>query len=100
LTSLVSGRIGRFAREHRLPTVAAWREFVDGGCLLSYGPDRAVQARRIAEYVVKGLDGAKPRDLPVERPAKFELVVNLKTAKAIGLELPFALVNRADEVIE
>ena len=89
-----------FATKHRLPTLFPAREFVDAGGLMSYGYIREDLLRRAATYVDKILRGAKPRDLPVEQPTKFELVINLKTAKALGLTIPPSLLARADQVIE
>jgi putative ABC transport system substrate-binding protein len=93
-------RIMDFAAQHRLPGVHAYRELVEVGGLMSYGPSYADMHRRAATYVDKILKGAKPADLPVEAPIKFELVINHKAAKAIGLEIPPVLLARADEVIE
>jgi putative ABC transport system substrate-binding protein len=93
-------RIMDFAAQHRLPGVHAYRELVEAGGLMSYGPSYADMHRRAATYVGKILKGAKPAELPVERPTKFEMVINLKTAKAIGLDVPWFLQQRADEVIE
>jgi putative ABC transport system substrate-binding protein len=78
---------------------SGWREFVEAGGLLSYGPNRVQIARRIAYYVDRILKGAKPADLPVETPTKFELVINLKTAQEIGLTIPQSVLYRADTVI-
>ena len=89
-----------FATKYRLPTVVPYRELVEAGGLLSYGPSYEDMHRRAADYVDKILKGAKPGDLPVELPTKFELRVNVKTAKAIGLKIPDAFLLRADEVIE
>jgi putative tryptophan/tyrosine transport system substrate-binding protein len=100
LTGLVAGRIAQYGQERRLPVIASWREFVDSGALLSYGPSRVFEAKRLASYVQKVLNGAKPADLPIEQPVKFELVINLKTAKALGLNILRPLLDRADEVIE
>jgi putative ABC transport system substrate-binding protein len=86
--------------QHRLPAMFIYRTYVDHGGLMSYGVDVNVGFRRLAEYVAKIFNGAQAAELPVEQPTKFELIVNLKTAKAIGLELPTSLLLRADEVIE
>jgi putative ABC transport system substrate-binding protein len=100
LTGLVAGKIAQYGQERRLPVIASWREFVDSGALLSYGPSRVFEAKRLAGYVQKVLNGAKPADLPIEQPVKFELVINLKTAKALSLNVPLPLLDRADELIE
>ena len=84
----------------RLPTMHGFREFAEAGGLMSYGPNFPDLFRRAAEYVDKILRGAKPADLPVEQPTKFDLVINLTTAKALGLTIPEAFLGRADEVIE
>ena len=95
-----ASRLAQLAIEHKLPSIVTTREYAEAGCLLSYGPDRVDMFRRGAIYVDKILKGAKPADLPVEQPTKFELVINLKTAKALGITIPPALLARADEVIE
>jgi putative tryptophan/tyrosine transport system substrate-binding protein len=93
-------RINILAVGARLPTMHGLREYVEAGGLMSYGPNLPDQFRRAAEFVDKILRGAKPADLPVEQPTKFDLIINLTTAKALGLEVPPTLLARADEVIE
>jgi putative tryptophan/tyrosine transport system substrate-binding protein len=93
-------RIVDLATKHRLPSMSVAREFVELGGLLSYGASITDLSRRAATYVDKILKGAKPGDLPVEQPSKFELLINLKTAKALGLTIPPSLLGRADEVIQ
>jgi putative ABC transport system substrate-binding protein len=93
-------RIVELAAQHRLPAMYDVRSFVEAGGLVSYGPSASEIFRRAAFYVDKILRGAKPADLPVEQPTKFELVINLKTAKALGLTIPQSLLVRADQVIE
>jgi ABC-type uncharacterized transport system substrate-binding protein len=100
LTNLNRMRINTFALIARLPTMFPHREYLEAAGLMSYGPDFPDQNRRAADYVDKILRGAKPGDLPVEQPTKFDLVINLITAKALGLDIPPTLLARADEVIE
>ena len=99
-TSAHRALIMRLAQHHRLPAVYAYRQFVAEGGLMSYGPDPIDITRRSASYVDRILKGATPADLPVQQPTKFELAINLKTAKALGLDIPPMLLARADEVIE
>ena len=94
------GRIVELAATKRLPAIYAWMELIEAGGLLAYGPNVAHQWNRAAIFVDKILKGAKPADLPVEQPTKFELVINLKTAKALGLKIPPSVLGRADQVIE
>jgi putative tryptophan/tyrosine transport system substrate-binding protein len=93
-------RINILALGARLPTMHAYREYVEAGGLMSYGANLPDLYRRSADYVDKILRGAKPGDLPVEQPTKFDLIINLTTAKALGFELPQTLLARANEVIE
>jgi len=93
-------RLVDLAAKHRLPAVYTVKEYVDAGGLMTYGPNLADVVRRAATYVDKILKGAKPAELPVEQPTKFELVINLKTAKALGLTIPPSVLGRADQVIE
>ncbi|HEY8151602.1 MAG TPA: ABC transporter substrate binding protein [Vicinamibacteria bacterium] len=93
-------QIAELLMKHRLPGISVWRSFAEAGLLMAYGPSLSDQFRRAAAYVDKILRGAKPCDLPVERPTKFDLAINLKTAKALGLTIPPSLLQRADEVIQ
>jgi putative ABC transport system substrate-binding protein len=93
-------RIIALAAKYRLPAVYGYREFPDGGGLMSYGPSRYDMYRRAATYVDKILKGAKPADLPVEQPMKFEMVINMQTAKSLGLTIPQTVLIRADQVIQ
>ena len=100
LMILQSQRILDFAAGNRVPAVGGWGPWCQRGALLSYGPNLPQMAQRAATYVDRILKGAKPGDLPVEQPTTFELVINLKTAKALGLTIPQSLLHRADQVIE
>jgi putative ABC transport system substrate-binding protein len=93
-------RLAELAAKNRLPSMHGLREHVEAGDLMSYGPDTAATRRRAAFFVDKILRGAEPADLPAEQPTKFELVINLKTAKALGLTIPQSVLLRADQVIE
>ena len=97
--STEASELPRTIVRRRLPRLAGFREFVEGGALASYGTDYPDLFRRAAAIVDKILKGAKPGDLPIEQPIKFELVINLKTAKTLGLMIPPSLLGRADEVI-
>ncbi len=93
-------RIAELAAQHRLPAMYGWREYAAAGGLLAYGPNVAATNRRAASFVDRIIKGANPAEMPIEQPTRFELVINLKTAKALGLEIPLTLLARADEVIE
>jgi putative ABC transport system substrate-binding protein len=93
-------QISKLAATHRVPVMYESRDSVEDGGLISYGANIPALTRRAATYVVKVINGAKPADLPIEQPSKFELVINLKAAKALGLELPHILIARADDLIE
>jgi putative ABC transport system substrate-binding protein len=93
-------RLVDLAAKSRLPAVYSFKNYVDAGGLMSYGPNVRDMSRRAATYVDRILKGAKPGDLPVEQPATFELVINLKTAKTLGLTIPQSLLGRADQVVE
>ena len=99
LTSVARSQIAATAIKLRIPVISGWREFAEGGATASYGPDRTVMARRMAHYIDRVLKGAKPADLPVERPTKFEFVINLQTANQIGVTIPQRVLARADRVI-
>ncbi|PYN22097.1 MAG: ABC transporter substrate-binding protein [Candidatus Rokuibacteriota bacterium] len=98
--NLSRSRILEFVSKQRIPLVTGWGPWVRAGGLLSYGPDLDALMKRAASHVDKILKGAKPADLPIEQPTKFELVINLKTAKALGLTIPQSVLGRADQVIE
>ena len=93
-------QIAEFGLRYRLPVVGALRPFAEAGALMSYAPDQVLLHRQAASYVAKILKGANPADLPVQQPSKFLFVINLKTAKALGLTMPPSLLARADQVIE
>jgi putative ABC transport system substrate-binding protein len=93
-------RVVDLAAKHRVPAMYGTREFVDAGGLMFYGPSMKDGFRRAATYVDKILKGAKPSELPVEQPTKFELVINSKTAKTLGLAIPQSLASRVDEIVQ
>jgi putative tryptophan/tyrosine transport system substrate-binding protein len=99
-TLLNKPRVAALAAEYRLPTLSLFRLFTTNGGLIAYGPDLPDLYRRTGGYIDRILKGTKPADLPVQQPTKFELVINMKTAKALGLAVPPSLLVRADEVIE
>ena len=92
-------QVTALAAKHRLPVIYPSRDYVEAGGLITYGPDFSVMFRRAADYVDKILKGARPGDLPIEQPTQYVLVVNLKTAKALGITIPESIVLRADAVI-
>jgi len=94
------GRVADLAATHRLPTMYNWKMYVEAGGLMSYGPSLPERHRRAATYVDKILKGANPADIPVEQPTKFELIINLKAAKALGITMPPSLLVLADEVLQ
>jgi len=96
----IRGKIAELAERYRLPAIYVYRDSARAGGLMSYGPDRRHIYRRAAEYVDKIRNGAKPGDLPIEQPTKFELVINLNTANALGITISPAVLVQADEVIE
>jgi len=100
LTISYQKRIAEFANKNRIPSMCERSDYVENGCLVSYGADEREQYRRAAFYVDKLLKGTKPADLPVEQPIKFEFIINLKTAKQIGLTIPQSVLYRADKVIK
>jgi putative ABC transport system substrate-binding protein len=93
-------QLAALAQEHGLPTICQWREMAEQGCFLSYGPSLSELYRRLADFAGRILRGATPREMPIERPSRFEFVVNAKTGKALSRSLPASLLARADEVIE
>jgi putative ABC transport system substrate-binding protein len=100
LIMLQRTRLAEFAKEKKIPVISGWSEFAHSGGLMTYGPNSRKFFRRLAGYVQKIVAGAKPAEIPIEQPTTFELVINLKTAKSVGLAVPPTLVARADEVIE
>ena len=99
LTYASRQQIADVAVQHRLPGIHFFRQYAEAGLLLTYGPNSVAEYRRAATYIDKILKGARPADLPVQEPTQFELVINLKTAKALGLTIPQSVLLRADELI-
>jgi putative ABC transport system substrate-binding protein len=100
LIMLERTRLAEFAKDKRIPVISGWSEFAESGGLLTYGPNSRKFFRHLAVYIQKIVAGAMPSEIPIEQPTTFELVINLKTAKAIGLTIPPTLLGRADAVIE
>jgi putative tryptophan/tyrosine transport system substrate-binding protein len=100
VTMVHRAKIAEFAKAQRLPSMFGWREYCDAGGLASYGANQRATYARLAAYADRILKGEKPAELPIEQPTKFELIINLNTAKALGLTIPPTLLARADEVIE
>jgi ABC-type uncharacterized transport system substrate-binding protein len=100
LVMLERARLAEFAKERKIPVISGWGEFAQSGGLMTYGPNSAKFFRRLADYTKKIVNGEKPNEIPIEQPTTFELVINLKTAKAIGLTIPPTLIARADQIIE
>jgi len=100
VTMVNRAKIAAFAQAHRLPTMFGWREYCDAGGLASYGANQTATYTRLSTYADRILRGEKPADMPVEQPSTFELVINMRTARALGVEIPATLLARADEVIE
>jgi putative tryptophan/tyrosine transport system substrate-binding protein len=100
LIMLERDRLAQFAAEQKIPVISGWGELAQSGGLMTYGPNSTKFFRRLAAYLDKMIKGAKPSDLPVEQPTTFELVINLKTARSIGIVVPPTLLARADELIE
>ena len=100
LAFISSKQIGELALANQLPLISLFAEFPKAGGFIAYGPNLAAMLQRAGVYVGKILHGARPNDLPIQRPEKFDLVINLKAAKALGLEMPAMLLGRADQVIE
>jgi putative tryptophan/tyrosine transport system substrate-binding protein len=100
MLNAMAGVVAATARETWMPSICQWREMAEAGCLMSYGPSFFDSYRLAAKQMDRVLRGAKPSELPIEQPTRFELIVNLQTARAVSVEVPPALLARADEVIE